>query len=153
MGRRAMATVARLWVLLLLALAMPATAQPSPIDAATGQLTTAETALNAVDRALDTRTDRAARGKLRDDALGAQSAAREAADQLRGQLALVDARIAGLGPPVAGVVEAADIRNERRALALARNSLDSKVKRGQLIAVEAGQLVTEIDQTLSLIHI
>ncbi|WP_349676251.1 DUF3772 domain-containing protein [Sphingomonas sp. UBA978] len=147
MGRRAMATVARLWVLLLLALAVPATAQPSPIDAATGQLTTAETALNAVDRALDTRTDRAARGKLRDEALSAQGDAREAADQLRGQLALVDARIAGLGPPVAGVVEAADIRNERRALALARNSLDSKVKRGQLIAVEAGQLVTEIDQT------
>ena len=86
MGRRAMATVARLWVLLLLALAGPATAQPSPIDAATGQLTAAETALNAVDRALDTRTDRAARGKLRDEALSAQGDAREAADQLRGPI-------------------------------------------------------------------
>ena len=147
MSRRAATAMMRLWLLRLVALATPAAAQPSPIDTASQQLTAAETALNAVDRALDTRTDREARAKLRDEALSAQGDAREAADQLRGQLALVDARIAGLGPPVAGVVEAADIRNERRALAQSRNSLDSKVKRGQLIAVEAGQLVAEIDQT------
>ena len=144
---------ARMWVLLVFVLASPGLAQqaailtqPSPIDTATRQLTTAETSLNRVDRALDTRVDREARAGLRDDALTAQSDAREAADQLRGQLALVDARIAGLGPPVPGVVEAADIRTERRDLSQARNLLDSRVKRGQLIAVEAGQLVTEIDQ-------
>ncbi len=139
--------VKRVWLVLLMALASPATAQPSPVDAATKQLTSAETSLNSVDRALDTRVDRDSRATLRDQALTAQGDAREAAEQLRGQLALIDARIAGLGPPVSGVTEAADIRAERRELAQARNSLDSKVKRGQLIAVEAGQLVTEIDQT------
>nr|WP_163959907.1 DUF3772 domain-containing protein [Sphingomonas insulae] len=144
---RLAAAITRVLILLLVALSPPVMAQPSPIDVATAQLTTAETALNGVDRALDTRTDRDSRAKLRDAALTAQSDAREAADQLRGQLALIDARIAGLGPSVAGVVEAADIRNERRSLAQARNSLDSKVKRGQLMTVEAGQLVAEIDQT------
>ena len=145
----AMTAMARYWLLLLLlvVLAPPAAAQPSPVDDATRQLSAAEIALNTVDRTLDTRTDRESRAKLRGDALTAQGNAREAADQLRSQLALVDARIAGLGPPVAGVVEAPDIRNERRTLGQSRNSLDSKVKRGQLIAVEAGQLVAEIDQT------
>ena len=144
----AMTAMARYWLLLLLlvVLAPPAAAQPSPVDDATRQLTAAEIALNTVDRTLDTRTDRESRAKLRGDALTAQGNAREAADQLRSQLALVDARIAGLGPPVAGVVEAPDIRNERRTLGQSRNSLDSKVKRGQLIAVEAGQLVAEIDE-------
>ena len=144
----AMTAMARYWLLLLLlvVLAPPAAAQPSPVDDATRQLSAAEIALNTVDRTLDTRTDRESRAKLRGDALTAQGNAREAADQLRSQLALVDARIAGLGPPVAGVVEAPDIRNERRTLGQSRNSLDSKVKRGQLIAVEAGQLVAEIDE-------
>ncbi|MCU6454682.1 DUF3772 domain-containing protein [Sphingomonas sp. A2-49] len=152
MDRRLMAAVMRVWpvvALLLAALpsALPAAAQPSPVEAATRQLSAAEADLNTVDGALDTRQDRAARAKLRDDALAAQGNATAAAEQLRDQLALIDARIAGLGPPLPGVVEAADIRAERRALAQARSSLDSKVKRGQLIAVEAGQLVAEIDRT------
>lgn len=134
-------------VLLSLGVARPALAQPSPVDAATRQLATAESDLAQVDKALDARVDRATRATLRDKALTAQSDAKDAADQLRTQLALVDARIGGLGQPVAGVVEAPDIRAERRTLAQARSTLDSKVKRGQLIAVEAGQLVAEIDQT------
>jgi potassium efflux system protein len=143
------AAVRQLFCACLLALATiaPALAQPSPIDAATQALTKAEADLDTVDRALDTRVDRQTRATLRATALAAQASANDAADPLRAQLALVDARIAGLGAPVAGVVEAADIRAERRALAQERSSLDSKVKRGQLIAVEAGQLVTEIDET------
>jgi len=140
----------RWWIVLLMLVALatgvPATAQPSPVADASKQLADAEVALSAVDKALDSRVDRETRTKLREQALGAQSDAREAADQLRGQLALVDARIAGLGPAVAGVVEAPDIRAERRDLAQQRNALDSKVKRGQLVAVEAGQLVAEIDE-------
>ncbi len=132
--------------LLLMLAASTAVAQPSPIDAASATIGTAEADLNRVDAALDTRVDREGRAKLRDEALAAQTSAKDAADQLRTQLALVDARIAGLGPPVAGVVEAADIRGERSALAQSRSALDSKVKRGQLIAVEAAQLVAEIDQ-------
>ncbi len=132
--------------LLLMLAASTAVAQPSPIDAASATIATAEADLNRVDAALDTRVDREGRAKLRDEALAAQTSAKDAADQLRTQLALVDARIAGLGPPVAGVVEAADIRGERSALAQSRSALDSKVKRGQLIAVEAAQLVAEIDQ-------
>ncbi len=132
--------------LLLMLAASTAVAQPSPIAAASATIATAEADLNRVDAALDTRVDREGRAKLRDEALAAQTSAKDAADQLRTQLALVDARIAGLGPPVAGVVEAADIRGERSALAQSRSALDSKVKRGQLISVEAAQLVAEIDQ-------
>lgn len=157
-GVAIMRDVWRIWIALLLLCTIaiaPSGAQAqaqvqvqaSPIDAATQQLEQAESALGAVDRALDGKTDRDGRAKLRDQALSAQGSAKDAADQLRQQLALVDARIAGLGAPIAGVVEAADIRAERRDLAQARNSLDSKVKRGQLLAVEAGQLVAEIDQT------
>ena len=150
--------VARAWATLLIALAVtvtvaavvagavPALAQPSPIDTASRELRGAETELGAVDSALDGKVDRAGRADLRARALAAQSDARDAAEQLRGQLALVDARIAGLGPPAAGVTEAPDIRAERKSLAQARDALDSKVKRGQLIAVEAGQLVAEIDE-------
>ncbi len=143
-----MTAAARQYVmaLLLMLAASTAVAQPSPIDAASATIATAEADLNRVDAALDTRVDREGRAKLRDEALAAQTSAKDAADQLRTQLALVDARIAGLGPPVAGVVEAADIRGERSALAQSRSALDSKVKRGQLIAVEAAQLVAEIDQ-------
>lgn len=143
-----MTTLRAMWMLVVaLALTAPVTAQPSPADTATQQLATAESDLNTVDRALDTRVDREQRARLRATALDAEDSARDAADQLRSQLALVDARIAGLGPTVAGVTEAADIRAERADLANARNALDSKVKRGQLVAVEAAQLVTEIDQT------
>ena len=152
-GVTMMAAGRQFWIALLLMLATgiaaiaPAAAQPSPIDIATRQLATAETDLNAIDLRLDTRIANDERGKLRSRALGVQSSARDAADALRDQLALVDARIAGLGPPVAGVTEAPDIRAERRTLSNDRNTLDSRVKRGQLIAVEAAQLVAEIDQT------
>ncbi len=136
--------------LLLVAVSLsvaPALAQPAPIDVATQQIAAVEATLATVDRALDTKVDRDARATLREQALKAQGDANDAAAQLRTQLALVDARIAGLGAPAPGVAEAADIRAERRDLAQARNALDSKVKRGQLMAVEAGQLVAEIDQS------
>ncbi|NYD90039.1 DUF3772 domain-containing protein [Sphingomonas melonis] len=145
------AAARRWWVVLMVliacAITAPAGAQTSPVEAASKQLAAAEAALDGVDKALDGKVDRETRAQLRDQALSAQSDARDAAEQLRSQLALVDARIAGLGAPAPGVVEAPDIRAERRALAQARSSLDSKVKRGQLVAVEAGQLVTEIDET------
>ena len=89
---RVMRAVAQTWAMLLLALAMPALAQPSPIDTASRELAGAETDLAAVDSALDGKVDRAGRADLRTRALAAQSDARDAADQLRGQLALVDAR-------------------------------------------------------------
>jgi potassium efflux system protein len=131
----------------LMALAPSVAAQPAPVDTASQTLAGAERAIGTVDRALDAPTDRAARAKLREQALAAQSDANASAETLRAQLALIDARIAGLGAPVKGVVEAVDIRAERRALAADRAALDSKVKRGQLIAVEAGQIVAEIDAT------
>lgn len=142
-------TTMRRWLgmlLILLCIGATATAQPSPTVTATQQLAQAESDLNSVDGALDDKIDRDTRSRLRDQALSAQGDAKTATDQLRAQLALVDAQIAGLGPPVAGVVEAPDIRAERRNLAATRSALDSKVKRGQLIVVEAGQLIAEIDR-------
>ena len=83
--------------MLLLALAMPALAQPSPVDTASRELAGAETDLAAVDSALDGKVDRAGRADLRTRALAAQSDARDAADQLF--LVLVDASIGQGHPP------------------------------------------------------
>ena len=133
----------RLMILLLLLTATPVFAQaPSPAAARIAQ---AEADLRAVDRALDGQVDRDARASLRAKAQAAEATARAAAAQLEDDLALVDARLAGLGP--ADAAEAADIRRQRARLQQQRGAIDAAVKRGRLAAVEAGQLADEIDRS------
>ncbi|WP_267394969.1 MULTISPECIES: DUF3772 domain-containing protein [unclassified Sphingomonas] len=136
-----------LLLLLILPLPLAAQVQPVPMVALSAQLNQADADIKAVDTALDTRIDSDQRRALRARAAAAQGSANDAVAGLEQQLALVDARIAGLGPVAAGVVETADIRLQRSRLAQQRSALDSGAKRGRLLAVEAGQLVTEIDQS------
>ncbi|MGO7251619.1 DUF3772 domain-containing protein, partial [Rhizobium brockwellii] len=63
------------------------------------------------------------------------------------QLALVNARITGLGTPTPGEVEAPELVAQRKALSTLRSTIDAAIKRGRLAGVEAGQLVDEIDQS------
>ncbi|WP_245857881.1 DUF3772 domain-containing protein [Sphingomonas ginsenosidimutans] len=149
-GRDAMMMRVARWGAMLAAAALlaPGTglAQPSPVDTATAQLAQAESDLRSVDRALDGRITPDQRADLRDTATTARGAALAAAGQLSQQLALIDARLAQLGTsPAAG--EAADIRAERARLKEQRNLLDSAVKRGRLLGVEADQLADEITQS------
>jgi hypothetical protein len=89
--------------LLLLLLAPRVYAQEAEVSPAT-RLARAEADVRAVDRALDLRVDDDARGALRERIIAARVAATAATADLADQLALVDARLAGLGP--AGGAEA-----------------------------------------------
>lgn len=132
--------------LLLLLFALPAFAQSDDVAPAT-RLARAEADVRAVDRAMDLRVDDDARGALRERIIAARVAATAATADLAEQLALVDARLAGLGP--AGSGEAADLRAQRQRLSRQHVALDSSVKRGRLIGVEAQQLADELDQSVA----
>lgn len=134
--------LACLFLALLLA-GPPAAAQTPPAET-TRSLAQAEGDLRAVDRALDGRVDADARTALRTKAAAAQQAARGAAADIAEQLALVEARIAGLGPVTAGTTEEPEIRAQRQRLAAERAALDAATKRGRLADVEAQQLLDEI---------
>jgi small-conductance mechanosensitive channel len=139
-----------LWALLLLA-PLPLAAQavddrPAADDPAT-RLVRAERDVRTVDRALDARVDDDTRDTLRERIIAARVAATAATGDLAAQLALVDARLAGLGP--ASAAEAADLRLQRQRLARQHTVLDSGVKRGRLIGVEAQQLADELDQSVA----
>lgn len=131
---------------LLLAGGAAAHAQLAPTAEQSSQIKQAEADLRDVDHALDSRIDADERATLRARAVAAQTAARAAGEQLEEQIALVDARVAGLGPVTPGVAEAPDIQHQRTRLARTRAALDAAAKRGRLTDVEAQQLIAELDR-------
>lgn len=124
----------------------PVAAQGNPAVASSAKIAQAEVEVRAVDRALDAQVDDGDRRALRDRAQGAKDATTQAVSDLTEQLALVNARITGLGPVGPGEVEAPELRAQRQSLGLLRTTLDAAIKRGRLAGVEAGQLIDEIDQ-------
>ena len=139
-------TIRRL-VLILLSLlaATPAIAQDvDPIVTATQALDKAAAEFKAVDTAFDARTDRTAREALQDRATAVKTTATAQVTVLTAQLALIDARVVQLGPVTPGVAEAPDIRAQRKLLTQQRSTVDSAIKRGKLLGVEADQLAGEI---------
>ncbi len=66
--------------------------------ASTTKIAQAEVDVRSVDRALDARVDDDDRRALRERAQGAKDATSQAVSDLSEQLALVNARITGLGP-------------------------------------------------------
>ncbi len=132
-------------VLLSLWWAVPAGAQDvDPIVAATQALDNASVEFKAVDTAFDKPTDGPTRGALHDRAAAVKTATTAQVTVLTAQLALIDARVVQLGPVTPGIVEAPDIRAQRKLLAQQRSTVDSAIKRGKLLGVEADQLATEI---------
>jgi potassium efflux system protein len=134
------------WLFVLLITASTALAQNTPLTATSAQLAQAEADIRTVDRALDRRADAATQKLLRGKALAAQQSSADAVRQLQEQLALVEARVTGLGPATAGTIEDSVIRRQRATLAQQRNAIDAAIKRGGLAGVEAKQLVAEIDR-------
>ncbi|WP_420138376.1 DUF3772 domain-containing protein [Sphingomonas sp.] len=136
-----------LMLLLLAAMAPPVRAQlgsPDPSIAAGQTLDEGRKTLTAVDKSLDSRLSRSERDDARDRANTVASQANTAAATLQTQMDLIDARIAQLGPVPTGIVEAPDIRAQRRLLAQQRATLDSQIKRAKLLAIDAQQLSDDI---------
>ncbi|MYL98573.1 DUF3772 domain-containing protein [Novosphingobium sp. FGD1] len=131
----------------LFTVSLPAWAQQTTPADLTRQIAEAEEALRSVDSALDGAADAKDRAELRTKALTAQQSVRSSEAQLTDQLALVDARIAGLGPVAEGTSEAPDIQRQRQRLGRDRTRLDAAIKRSRLAEVEAQQLVDEIDRS------
>ncbi|MDY0959565.1 DUF3772 domain-containing protein [Sphingomonas sp. CFBP8993] len=142
-------------VMLLLALAavlavagrVQAQTPANPATASAAKIAEAEIEVRSVDHALDQQVDDADRRALRDRAQGAKDVTTQAVSDLSEQLALVNARITGLGPVTPGEVEAPELSAQRKSLGSLRTTLDAAIKRGRLAGVEAGQLVDEIDQS------
>jgi len=121
----------------------PALAQ-SATGRASADIARAEVELRAVDGALDGQVDADDRDDLRARAVAAGASAGTAAGRLEAERALVDARIAGLGPAVAG--EAPELRRQRAQLASERAAVDAGARRGRLAEVEGRQLAEELDR-------
>lgn len=140
--------IARLLLALSLFLAVPALAQDAdPIAAATQSLDGAATEFQAIDNAFNGNLSTTERQGLQDRATAVKQATTASVATLTTQLGLIDARIGQLGPVTPGVVEATDIRAQRKLLAQQRSDVDSAIKRGKLLGVEADQLAAEIGES------
>ncbi len=130
---------------LLLVSALPATAQDEPkVATVAAGLTRASAELQAIDDAAVDARDDAARQALRVRAQAVQATAADAVRVLTPEMALVRARVTELGATTPGVVEAPEIRQQRRLLAQSQSALDSAIKRARLIGVEAKQQIDDI---------
>ncbi|MQS43837.1 mechanosensitive ion channel family protein [Xanthomonas translucens pv. translucens] len=133
-------------LLLLLCLSAAAAAQPQDQPQAPDPqalLSGAEQTLKDARHSMDSADDAEALRKLIGQVADAQRDAETAVAALTPQLAQVDARLKELGEPAAG--EASDIAAQRKDLAKQRAPLDSGIKRGKLLAMEAKQLGEEIE--------
>ncbi len=140
--------IARLLLALSLLLAAPALAQDAdPIVTATHSLDQAADEFQAIDAAFTGNLSTTERQSLQDRASTVKQTTATQVDTLTAQLALIDARIGELGPVTPGVVEAPDIRTQRKLLAQQRSTVDSAIKRGKLLGVEADQLAVEIAES------
>ncbi|WP_380783071.1 DUF3772 domain-containing protein [Sphingomonas sp. R86520] len=139
-------TVLRYLLALLLAVAaLPAIAQDEPkVATIAASLTQASTELQAIDDATVDARDDTTRQTLRTRAQAVQTTAADAVRVLTPEMALVQARVTELGAATPGVVEAPEIRAQRRLLSQSQSALDSAIKRARLIGVEAKQQIDDI---------
>lgn len=99
---------------------------------------------HAIDTAFNERTTSQQRQALQERAAAVRQAAADQVDTLTAELKQVDARVAQLGPVTPGVIETPDIRAERKSLERQRSLVDSAIKRGKLLGIDASQLEMEI---------
>nr|WP_231893610.1 DUF3772 domain-containing protein [Xanthomonas translucens] len=135
-----------LLLLLFLCLSAAASAQPQDEPQAPDPqalLSGAEQTLQDARRGMDNADDQEVLRKLIGQVADAQRDAEAAVAALTPQLAQVDARLKQLGEPAAG--EASDIVAQRKDLAKQRAPLDSGIKRGKLLVLDAKQLGEQIE--------
>ena len=105
--------------------------------------------LNEVQQAMDDADSVETLKSLADKALGAQRDADTAVSALAPVLSQIEARADQLGPIDKGEVEGADIAAQRKALERERSDVDSAIKRGKLLSVEASQLAAALEKLRS----
>ena len=130
--------------LLLVVTSLPVLAQTAAAPDYATLLDGATDELSRVDGALDTRLERSDRDDLRGRAQAVRATTLDTAQQLAGEMARIDARLAQLGPAASG--EDPAIRDERATLTKQRTTIDSATKRAKLLSVEAQQLIDEIQE-------
>ncbi|KAB7769080.1 DUF3772 domain-containing protein [Xanthomonas sp. LMG 12461] len=132
-----------LWLCAAVASAQPQDAADAPPDPQTLLDNAAKSLKDARGKEVDA-GNQAAFQDLVTQVSDASNDAQTAADALSQQLAQVNARLQQLGAAATG--DSPDIAAQRKALTKQRDSLDSGVKRGKLMVVEARQLADEIER-------
>ncbi len=123
-----------------------AAAQSTSLADLSEELAQAESNVRAVDKAMNSRMGESDQKLASAKVLAAKSLAADTTAKMQEQLTLLDAKLAGLGPE-ADTGEAQDIQRQRAILARQRVAVDSAIKRGNLIGVEAQQLADEIAES------
>ena len=113
------------------------------------QLQNAVAALEQVQAALDDADNIETLQSLSEKALKVKRDADSAVAALEPLLKQLDARIEQLGPKEEGSTEEAEITRQRNALDAEHSDLDSAIKRGKLLSVEATQTADSIDKLRS----
>ncbi|ARU03293.1 Ion channel protein [Comamonas serinivorans] len=124
-------------------------AEPGPVAEAVQNTQAVSRELDRIRAALDDAESLETLKSMSDKALAAQRKADAAVTVLMPQLDQIDARVQQLGPVDKDAVEGADIAEQRKALARERSEVDSAIKSGKLLAVEARQLSESIEQLRS----
>ncbi|MBJ6123232.1 DUF3772 domain-containing protein [Sphingomonas sp. BT553] len=140
-------------LLAIISIGEPAIAQGDDVVAnAVVELVGASNEVRAVEKAADNASTREERSALTDRLSAARATATKSDEMLDTQMALVDAKITEIGPVAPGIVDAPDIAAQRKLLAQRRNTIDSAIRRGKLLIVEAQQLADRIaaDQAAEL---
>ncbi|MFS0773738.1 DUF3772 domain-containing protein [Sphingomonas sp. 1P08PE] len=137
----------------MLAFAGPVQAQADdPVGGAVNKLAAASNEVRAVERQVDSARTREERAALTDRLSAARGVAADIDAVLDTQMGLVDAKITEIGPATPGIVDAPDIAAQRKLLSQRRATIDSAIRRGKLLSVEAQQLADQIaaDQAAEL---
>ena len=110
------------------------------------QLRQAEADIRAIAKQNDEDVSEEDRTLLRARLTTARQSAAATAEQLSGQLAAIDARIAELGDKPADEEEAPEVSAQRETLSGERLAIDAMVKQARLLDVEAEQLAAEMQR-------
>ncbi|QXZ09285.1 DUF3772 domain-containing protein [Comamonas sp. Y33R10-2] len=110
------------------------------------QLEQAATSLEAMRTALDDTDSADTLQTLAESALQSKRDADNAVTALEPLLKQLDARIAQLGAVVEGVEESPEIKQQRKDLNQQHSDLDSAIKRGKLLSVEAKQAGDSVEK-------
>lgn len=119
-----------------------AEAQTAPQE----QIQAAAAALDKVRQSLDDADAAETLQSLSERALKSKRDADAAVTALEPLLKQLDARIAQLGPKTEETEESAEISRQRKDLGQEHNDLDSAIKRGKLLSVEASQTADSIEK-------
>lgn len=125
--------------------AEPPAAAPAQADSQ-AQLQAVAQTLDQTRRSLDDADTPDTLQALSDKVLKARRDADAAAAALEPSLKQIDARIAQLGPLATDSPESSDLGEQRQELARQRAELDSAIKRGRLLSVEAAQVADSIEK-------